>query len=162
MDEQESFDLSHFAGPAASLSANATRALADRSYDKRKAGALEVEGVVKALVAEQKRTGISTEEGVAKVVRRLGNDFIVSSNSNARKGGLIGLAAVAIGLGQEICQKNTYPLDLLLPPVLKLFDDSEARVIFFYIYIYIYIYVNSFFFFFLIRFDIMLRKHCTI
>jgi len=90
-----SVDLSTlFHGPAATLSPACSRALGDRSYDKRKSGALEIEAVVKALVAEQRRTGASATEGVAKVVRRLANDFIVSTNSNQRKGGLIGLAAV--------------------------------------------------------------------
>ena len=83
-----------FHGPAATLSPACSRALGDRSYDKRKSGALEVEGVIKALVAEQRRTHVPADEGVAKVIRRLANDFIVSTNSNQRKGGLIGLAAV--------------------------------------------------------------------
>jgi len=114
--------LSH--GPAAHLSVAATRALSDRSYDKRKSGALEVEAVVKALIAEQRRSGVSAQEGVAKVIRRLANDFILSSNSNQRKGGLIGLAAVSIGLGSEV----EHYLDMLLPPILKCFDDPESRV----------------------------------
>jgi len=56
--------LSH--GPAATLSAAATMALSDRSYDKRKSGALEVEAVVKALVAEQRRSGVPAMEGALR------------------------------------------------------------------------------------------------
>ena len=45
-------------------------------------------------------------------------------NSNYRKGGLVGLAATAIGL-----QKSTANfLNVLLPPVLHALDDPESRV----------------------------------
>ena len=54
----------------------------------------------------------------------LGQDFATSTNANHRKGGLIGLAATAIGLMQDI---HLY-LDALLPPVLHCFDDPESRV----------------------------------
>lgn len=47
-----------------------------------------------------------------------------STNANHRKGGLIGLAATAIGLMHEA---HIY-LDKLLPPVLHCFDDPESRV----------------------------------
>ena len=114
-------------GPAATLPLNCVRALSDRSYDKRKSGALEVEAIVKALVAEQRKSGLSPAEAIAKVVRRLAHDFIISANANQRKGGLIGLAGVAIGLGTEV---GNY-LDLLVPPVLKCFDDPEPRVRFY-------------------------------
>lgn len=117
-----------FAGPSAMLSTRALRALGDSKYDKRKSGALEVEGVIKALVAESKRSNVSCEEGVLKVIRRLANDFILSTYSDQRKGGLIGMAAVAVGLGTEEVGKY---LDALLPPVLKCFDDPEARVRYF-------------------------------
>lgn len=54
----------------------------------------------------------------------LGQDFATSTNANHRKGGLIGLAATAIGLMQDI---RLY-LDALLPPVLHCLDDPESRV----------------------------------
>lgn len=37
---------------------------------------------------------------IRKLLHFLGNDFAVSRDSNKRKGGLIGLAAVSIGLGK--------------------------------------------------------------
>lgn len=37
---------------------------------------------------------------IKKVLRVLGEDFALSQNPNSRKGGLIGLAAVAIALGK--------------------------------------------------------------
>lgn len=37
---------------------------------------------------------------IRKLLNLLGNDFVISRDSNKRKGGLIGLAAVSIGLGK--------------------------------------------------------------
>jgi vacuole morphology and inheritance protein 14 len=37
---------------------------------------------------------------IQKLVKVLGTDFALSQNSNMRKGGLIGLAAMAIALGK--------------------------------------------------------------
>ena len=85
-----------------------TRGLSDRSYDKRKNAALEIEATIKAL-SESKDT-----DGVRAVVQSLATDFAASTNPNHRKGGLIGLAAATIGLGGEA---STF-LDDLLPPVL--------------------------------------------
>lgn len=116
-----------YAGSMALFSTHATRALADSKYDKRKSGALEVEGYVKALVLEQKRSGLPCTEGVAKVCRRLANDFVLASDPNKRKGGMIGIAAVAIGLGSEV---GKY-CEFLLPAVLKCFEDPEAKVRYF-------------------------------
>merc|ERR1719491_1865393 len=45
-------------------------------------------------------------------------------NANYRKGGLIGIAATAIGL----MHATKFYLDSLLPPVLHCFDDPESRV----------------------------------
>lgn len=39
---------------------------------------------------------------IRKLLNLLGNDFAISRDSNKRKGGLIGLAAVSIGLG-KVC-----------------------------------------------------------
>jgi vacuole morphology and inheritance protein 14 len=94
------------------------RSLGDRSNEKRKNAALEIEALVKSL----------TEAGnfavVGAVIAVLAKDFCNSMNSNYRKGGLVGLAAAAIGL-----QSATGSfLHVLLPPVLHLIDDPEARV----------------------------------
>lgn len=50
--------------------------------------------------------------------------FANSSNPNSRKGGLIGLVAIAIGLGGDVF---TY-LPLICPPVLRCFTDQDSRV----------------------------------
>ncbi len=58
------------------------------------------------------------------MINLLAQEFARSRNVNHRKGGLIGLAASAIGLVADI---DKY-LHLLIPPVLECFDDPESRV----------------------------------
>lgn len=107
--------------------------LGDRSYDKRKAAALEVTALIKTLqeqhqeaVAHAQNTGSTApiQDKIAIVIQLLASDFTRSRNIHHRKGGLIGLAATAIGLGNEI---ERY-LNSLIPPVLECFDDPESRV----------------------------------
>eukprot|EP00947_MAST-08B_sp_MAST-8B-sp1_P005184 g5184.t1 len=92
--------------------------LGDRSYDKRKAAALEIENLVKKLQDSE------DHKRIAGLITLLANDFVRSSNPNHRKGGLIGLAATAIGLLDTIDRH----LNLLLPPVLRCFEDNDSRV----------------------------------
>lgn len=40
------------------------------------------------------------KDEISKILQILGEEFIISPNANVRKGGLFGLASVAIGLGQ--------------------------------------------------------------
>ena len=94
------------------------RSLGDRSYDKRKNAALEIESLVKSL----QESGNSAM--VHSVLLVLSKDFCTSMNANYRKGGLIGIAATAIGL---MGNTRLY-LDAMLPPVLQCFDDPESRV----------------------------------
>jgi vacuole morphology and inheritance protein 14 len=94
------------------------RMLGDRSYDRRKSAALTVESTIKSLEDQGK------SEQVRGIIQLLGDQFTRSPNANHRKGGLIGLAAAAIGL-----MKNIYKyLPLLLPPVVHCFQDPESRV----------------------------------
>lgn len=94
------------------------RSLGDRSNEKRKNAALEIEALVKSL---HEANNLSMVQSVITV---LSKDFCTSMNSNYRKGGLVGLAATAIGL----MQNAQHFLDALLPPVLHCFDDPESRV----------------------------------
>jgi vacuole morphology and inheritance protein 14 len=94
------------------------RALGDRSNEKRKNAALEVESLIKSM---QEANNLAMVQSVITV---LSKDFCTSMNSNYRKGGLVGLAATAIGLMHN--SRNF--LDVLLPPVLHCFDDPESRV----------------------------------
>lgn len=68
------------------------RGLGDRSYDKRKNAALEIEALIKVLEDNNET------DRICAVIALLGQDFATSNNANHRKGGLIGLAATAIGL----------------------------------------------------------------
>lgn len=128
------------------LSPTLLRNLGDRSYDKRKGAAMEVENLIKQL--QEKAAAVETRQRVLRqqaaangqlepallpnesreriplIIDLLGNEFAFSTNANHRKGGLIGLAATAIGLMHEA---HLY-LDKLLPPVLHCFDDPESRV----------------------------------
>ncbi|KAJ1439666.1 vacuolar protein 14 C-terminal Fig4p binding-domain-containing protein [Ochromonadaceae sp. CCMP2298] len=94
------------------------RGLGDRSYDKRKAAALEVTSLIKVLNEHAEK------EKIVNVINLLANEFARSRNVHHRKGGLIGLAAAAIGLGADI---DPY-LNHLIPQVLECFDDPESRV----------------------------------
>ena len=101
------------------------RALGDRSYDKRKNAALEIESMVRSLlsgteanIAQEKQTVI------LRIINQLSVDFCTSMNANYRKGGLIGIAAVSIGLAHDA---HAF-LEALLKPVLLCFDDPESRV----------------------------------
>ena len=95
------------------------RNLGDRSYEKRKQAALEIEHIIKDLTKSEDHG-----EAVQGVILLLTKDYALSLQANHRKGGLIGLAAVAIALMDGT---NKY-LDMLLPPILKCFEDQEARV----------------------------------
>jgi len=111
------------------------RALGDRSYDKRKNAALEIEAIVKQLY-EQSTEKMEKDENndgdnkpkldptISSIIQILATDFCTSTNANHRKGGLIGIAATSIGL----MQNSTPYLESLLPPVLHSFDDPESRV----------------------------------
>jgi vacuole morphology and inheritance protein 14 len=94
------------------------RGLGDRANEKRKNAALEIEALVKSL-QEAQNFGM-----VHSVIGVLSKDFCTSMNANYRKGGLVGLAATAIGL----MQYSRDFLGVLLPPILHCFDDPEARV----------------------------------
>ena len=65
-----------------------------------------------------------TGDTIRLIVLTLTRDYAHSTQSNQRKGGLIGLAATAIALGDD----TPNYLDVLLPPVLKSFNDQESRV----------------------------------
>lgn len=94
------------------------RALGDRSNEKRKNAALEIEALIKSL-QEANNTAM-----IQSIIVVLSKDYCTSMNSNYRKGGLIGLAATAIGLMHN---SRSY-LAVLLPPVFHCFDDPESRV----------------------------------
>ncbi|XP_033222290.1 protein VAC14 homolog isoform X2 [Belonocnema kinseyi] len=61
---------------------------------------------------------------IRRLLKVLGQDFSTSQNPHSRKGGLIGLAAIAVGLGKDTGQ---YTEDLI-HPILACFCDPDLRV----------------------------------
>jgi len=97
---------------------NTTRNLCDKIYEKRKQGAQEIENIVKDLNSS------GDKEKILELVEYIIANFSTSPNGNHRKGGLIALAAVAIGLGPDVIQL----LQKLILNVSKCFTDQDARV----------------------------------
>ncbi|KAJ8934149.1 hypothetical protein NQ314_013559 [Rhamnusium bicolor] len=102
----------------APLSSACVRALNDKLYDRRKTAALEIEKMVKEFAA------VSNTGQIKRLLKVLGQDFSLSQNSHARKGGLIGLAAIAIALGKDT---GLYA-DELIKPILGCMADQDLRV----------------------------------
>ncbi|KAL1449005.1 hypothetical protein WDU94_000249 [Cyamophila willieti] len=105
----------------APLSTACVRALNDKMYDKRKLAALEIEKMVKEFHQ------MNNHAQIKKLLKVLGHDFAVSKNPQTKKGGLIGLAAIAVGLGKD---SNQYT-DQLIQPILANFSDADLRVRYF-------------------------------
>jgi vacuole morphology and inheritance protein 14 len=85
---------------------NITKALNDKLYDKRKSGALELEGLIRdALLAQD-------HDRIAKIVHQLCHEYAYAVHQpHARNGGLIGLAAASIALGpvrMQLCCRLHY------------------------------------------------------
>lgn len=103
-----------------------TKLLSDKLYDKRKQAAQEIEEKVKTAVNNTipSASASSINAPVQRILDVLRNDFIDSHQANYRKGGLIGLASVAIGLDNKV---SKFLLQLVVP-VLELFKDEDPRV----------------------------------
>ncbi|XP_067003163.1 protein VAC14 homolog [Anabrus simplex] len=100
------------------LSSACVRALNDKLYEKRKAAALEIEKMVKEFAA------VDNTVQIRRLLKVLGQDFATSQNAHTRKGGLIGLAAIAVALGKDTSQYT----EELINPILACFSDSDLRV----------------------------------
>ncbi|KAF1949284.1 ARM repeat-containing protein [Byssothecium circinans] len=101
------------------MDANITKALNDKLYDKRKSGALELEGLIRESLAAR------DFDRIQKIVHQLCHEYAYAVHQpHARNGGLIGLAAASIALGPEVARY----LDEIVPPVLACFSDQDARV----------------------------------
>ncbi|KAF4121569.1 hypothetical protein GMORB2_1977 [Geosmithia morbida] len=125
------------------MDTNIQRALNDKLYDKRKAGALELERIIREATTD------GNSEKVLCIIEQLCNDYAYAVNQpHARNGGLIGLAAAAIALGPvnsspllfiffQLTTRRLTPcflqdlpkyLSRIVPPVLACFTDQDARV----------------------------------
>lgn len=102
----------------APLSSACVRALQDRLYEKRKTAALEIEKMVKEF------SSVNNTGQIKRILKVLGQEFAVSQNPHVKKGGLIGLAAVAIALGKD----SELHIDDLVKPILGCLSDQDSRV----------------------------------
>ncbi|KAF2195417.1 ARM repeat-containing protein [Zopfia rhizophila CBS 207.26] len=101
------------------MDVNITKALNDKLYDKRKSGALELEGLIRDALA------VGDHDRIQKIVHQLCHEYAYAVHQpHARNGGLIGLAAASIALGPEVARY----LEEIVPPVLACFSDQDARV----------------------------------
>jgi len=99
-----------------------TKLLGDKLYDRRKLGASFLEEMVKEALSDSPGHGGPAQ--IQKVLECVKRDYLKSPQPNHRKGGLIGLASVAIGLGKEL----PHFLQELVEPTLALFHDEDPRV----------------------------------
>ena len=93
------------------------RGIGDKLYEKRKCAALEVEQLVKSL------TAAGNTKRVGQIINKLIEDFAFSPQANYRKGGLLCLAATAVGLANN----NQEFLQRIVPPVLNSFTGETTR-----------------------------------
>ncbi|KAJ8127020.1 hypothetical protein O1611_g6617 [Lasiodiplodia mahajangana] len=95
------------------------RLLNDKLYDKRKTGALELERSIREHMIGKDYARVQS------IIQQLCDEYAYAVHQpHARNGGLIGLAAAAIALGQELPRY----LEIIVPPVLACFTDQDARV----------------------------------
>ncbi|KAJ1548127.1 hypothetical protein HK096_004313 [Nowakowskiella sp. JEL0078] len=100
------------------LSSLIVKNLNDRLYEKRKIAALDIEKLIRDSQAA------SDNHKVKSIIITLVNDFTYSTAPNAKNGGLIALAAVAIALGPNV---SDY-CDDIVPPILSCLADPDTRV----------------------------------
>eukprot|EP00002_Diphylleia_rotans_P025121 TRINITY_DN4973_c0_g1_i1.p1 TRINITY_DN4973_c0_g1~~TRINITY_DN4973_c0_g1_i1.p1 ORF type:complete len:651 (+),score=111.84 TRINITY_DN4973_c0_g1_i1:58-2010(+) len=104
---------------AAIISAATARNLSDKLHEKRKIAATEIETLMKGFASR------AEEEQIRRLIEALTNQYALSTNSQARKGGLIGLAGCAIGLGQEMIEPHLFDL---VTPILRCMNDVDSKV----------------------------------
>lgn len=106
------------AEPQDVLGEGVAKLLSDKLYDKRKQASIEIESKVKEAISR------GPPGQVQRILDCLRLDYIKSPHTNHRKGGLIGLASIAIGLDTEVSQF----LSQLVREALELFKDEDPRV----------------------------------
>ncbi|RTG89688.1 vacuole morphology and inheritance protein 14 [Schistosoma bovis] len=102
----------------APLSSSCIKNLVDKLFDKRKLASQEIERVVKDYISQDKLSDIS------RIIGYFSQDFIQSANPHTRKGGLFGLASVAIGLNEDA---RFFHGPIILP-IIRTFHDNDPRV----------------------------------
>ncbi|KAN0019672.1 hypothetical protein ACTFIU_002893 [Dictyostelium citrinum] len=95
--------------------------LADKNTDKRKTGAQEIEQLIREHHSNDDQAIIRA------IIKQISTEYTDSAQGNNKKGGLIGLASVAIGLGTDA---HLY-IQEIVPPVLRCFIDHDSRIRFY-------------------------------
>lgn len=107
-----------------SISAAVLVSLAHKRYERRRLAAMEIEKVVRSLVQQQEL------ERVRAILLLLSDDYVRSTSEDARKGGVVALAASAIGLKKA--PESNYIAhecrDLILASVVHACQDHSQRV----------------------------------
>ena len=107
-----------------SISAAVLVSLAHKRYERRRLAAMEIEKVVRSLVSQNEF------ERVRAILLLLSDDYVRSTGEDARKGGVVALAASAIGLKRA--PENDATLqecrDLILSAVIHACQDHSQRV----------------------------------
>ncbi|EAT36537.1 AAEL011389-PA [Aedes aegypti] len=105
----------------APISEACVKALSDKTYDKRKIAATEIEKMV-ADFNVKKNYG-----QIRRIIEVLSKDFVTSNDSNKKKGGLIALAATSIALGRD----TERFIEEIVNPILNCLMDTDTRVRYF-------------------------------
>lgn len=114
-------------GWAASHPAHSHRCRCTQLYERRKVAALEAEALVQALAS---RGQLDQVFSLVDTLAQQTYHAPSSSHTHTRKGGLLCLAATAVGLaasGSEAVQTEDF-LRRAVPPILASFTDPDARV----------------------------------
>lgn len=107
-----------------SLSAAVLVSLAHKRYERRRLAAMEIEKVIRGLVNEEEL------DRVRAILLLLSDDYVRSNSEDARKGGVVALAACGIGLKKASSEdaKILECRDLILASVVHACQDHSQRV----------------------------------
>lgn len=118
-----------------SISAAVLVSLAHKRYERRRLAAMEIEKVVRSLVVLQnqntnKPSNKNELDRVRAILLLLSDDYVRSTSEDARKGGVVALAACAIGLKKAHDHDPTVQecRDLILASVVHACQDHSQRV----------------------------------
>ena len=107
-----------------SISAAVLVSLAHKRYERRRLAAMEIEKVVRGLVQQGEL------DRVRAILLLLSDDYVRSTSEDARKGGVVALAASAIGLkkADETAPEVIELRDIILASVVHACQDHSQRV----------------------------------
>ncbi|XP_055618469.1 protein VAC14 homolog [Toxorhynchites rutilus septentrionalis] len=105
----------------APISEACVKALSDKTYEKRRVAASEIEKMVADFNSKKNVAQIK------RIIEVLSRDFVTSNDSNKKKGGLIALAATSIALGKD----TEMFIDEIVNPALNCLMDTDTRVRYF-------------------------------